>query len=513
MVKLQIPKSKAETKTKRIIVDEDSDSSGVVRINTKSKNINKSSDSSDDHLFKTKITENKNKAHLGEEKQKKKINEVRIITKNKKDEASSGDEVEKSDENTKKMNDIENDKKNILTKKKKKKSEKNENQNLKNSQEMISRSKKNVNDGSEEIIITGNLEKPLSQKENIDDEEKLVKKNIKKHEGKNKQYKDDSGEALVKGKKTQNIKIDSGLADNKKKNLKKELISSEHDSEKSLTKTKINKTKKLSDSEKLKNSSDPEEENIVVKTKDSKKKSENANKIDSVEVPQKRKVSDALILDQVVKQKISETESILISRETELFIGGLAYEATENDLKMLFSPFGEINNISIPTSNGMSKGIAFISFTTTEAATSALSMNGSEFMGRALRVNLSSNKPDRKPGFSSENSCTLFVGNLSYGITEDSVREFFSGCGTIKDIRFALTPEGKQKGFAHVEFTDKESANQGLKLMGKALNGRSVKIDIASEIPSSHIGLGRKIHKPRFNTTIQTQSKGKKIKL
>ena len=114
MVKLQIPKSKAETKTKRIIVDEDSDSSGVVRINTKSKNINKSSDSSDDHLFKTKITENKNKAHLGEEKQKKKINEVRIITKNKKDEASSGDEVEKSDENTKKMNDIENDKKNIF---------------------------------------------------------------------------------------------------------------------------------------------------------------------------------------------------------------------------------------------------------------------------------------------------------------------------------------------------------------------------------------------------------------
>ena len=130
----------------------------------------------------------------------------------------------------------------------------------------------------------------------------------------------------------------------------------------------------------------------------------------------------------------------------------------------------------------MSKGIAFISFTTTEAAASALSMNSSEFMGRTLRVNLSSNKPNRKPGFSSEDLYTLFVRNLSFDVTEGSLREFFSGCENIKDIHISTTPYGESKGIGFVKFTDKESANKGLKLTNNILSGRPVKIELLSNL-------------------------------
>jgi RNA recognition motif-containing protein len=38
---------------------------------------------------------------------------------------------------------------------------------------------------------------------------------------------------------------------------------------------------------------------------------------------------------------------------------------------------------------------------------------------------------------------TVFVGNLNFSTTEDSLRDFFETCGGIRDVRISLKPDGK----------------------------------------------------------------------
>ena len=63
-------------------------------------------------------------------------------------------------------------------------------------------------------------------------------------------------------------------------------------------------------------------------------------------------------------------------------------------------------------------------------------------------------------------SDTLFVGNLGFNTTEDSLGGFFSQCGDVKQVRIALSEDGRSRGFGHVEFFSAESAKKALELAG-----------------------------------------------
>ena len=74
--------------------------------------------------------------------------------------------------------------------------------------------------------------------------------------------------------------------------------------------------------------------------------------------------------------------------QTRLFVGNLSYKAKEEDLKNLFSKYGNIQSVSVISDRytGQSKGFAFVEMATIEEAQKALEMNGNEFMGRNLTV-------------------------------------------------------------------------------------------------------------------------------
>ncbi|KAG7398831.1 Eukaryotic translation initiation factor 4B [Phytophthora boehmeriae] len=72
----------------------------------------------------------------------------------------------------------------------------------------------------------------------------------------------------------------------------------------------------------------------------------------------------------------------------------------------------------------------------------------------------------------------LYVGNLSFRLTEDDVADFIGPEG-IKDIRFPRDYDNRPKGFAYVEFVDKEYLVRALDLDGRDFDGRRVKMDVA----------------------------------
>ena len=74
----------------------------------------------------------------------------------------------------------------------------------------------------------------------------------------------------------------------------------------------------------------------------------------------------------------------------------------------------------------------------------------------------------------------IFVGNLPLKITEGDLKKFFDKCGKIHEIRIAKTPQGFSKGYSHVEFELTSSVRNAVKLNGKELNGRPLKVDVSN---------------------------------
>lgn len=73
----------------------------------------------------------------------------------------------------------------------------------------------------------------------------------------------------------------------------------------------------------------------------------------------------------------------------------------------------------------------------------------------------------------------IYIGNLSWDVTENDLRKLFADC-TVASIRFGEDKEtGEFKGYAHVDFADNLSLNTALKLDQTIVCGRPVRISCA----------------------------------
>jgi len=83
----------------------------------------------------------------------------------------------------------------------------------------------------------------------------------------------------------------------------------------------------------------------------------------------------------------------------KMYVGNIPYNATEEDLRELFSPYGEIVSLKIiqDQDTGRSKGFGFIEMAEEKDARKAIEeLNGKDFMEKTLKV--SEAKPQQKQG-------------------------------------------------------------------------------------------------------------------
>ncbi len=74
----------------------------------------------------------------------------------------------------------------------------------------------------------------------------------------------------------------------------------------------------------------------------------------------------------------------------KIYVGGLAYGATEDDLREAFSAYGNVKEAIVIKDKvtGQSKGFGFVDMPEQAEAESAIAaMNGAQILGRAIRVN------------------------------------------------------------------------------------------------------------------------------
>ncbi len=75
----------------------------------------------------------------------------------------------------------------------------------------------------------------------------------------------------------------------------------------------------------------------------------------------------------------------------------------------------------------------------------------------------------------------LYVGNLPYSATEQSLREAFAASGTVDTVSLITDRDsGQSKGFAFVEMSSDSEAQAATQAMnGKTLDGRQIKVNEA----------------------------------
>ena len=108
---------------------------------------------------------------------------------------------------------------------------------------------------------------------------------------------------------------------------------------------------------------------------------------------------------------------------------------------------------------GRPSGFGFLTFKAAAAVAKAVAMDGQELQGRWIKVKeADGTEKNKAPGRFGEQrprpaGCvSLFMGNLSWEVSEDEIRGLFADCGEVTQVRFATDREtGDFKGFGHVQ--------------------------------------------------------------
>ena len=77
----------------------------------------------------------------------------------------------------------------------------------------------------------------------------------------------------------------------------------------------------------------------------------------------------------------------------------------------------------------------------------------------------------------------LFVGNLSFGTSQQVIEEAFAAAGEVREVALPTDREsGRPRGFAFVTMADDQAAQNAInQLNGTELDGRQIRVDIAQE--------------------------------
>ncbi|KAJ5192696.1 hypothetical protein N7449_008838 [Penicillium cf. viridicatum] len=188
----------------------------------------------------------------------------------------------------------------------------------------------------------------------------------------------------------------------------------------------------------------------------------------------------------------------------EIYVANISWDASEKDVKELFSKFGEIEKVLIERKvTGVSKGFGFVTFATKDAAKKAVAMNEQVFRSRPLRVEIASTDTRRGnqvvisrvaahpadhgvPGFEvpvgDHAQRTLALMNVPDTVNQARIRALVESYGRLVAIN--LRPEHQG---AIVEFVDIQSAGKAtLALEGKEITpGRPLHIGTVREMLNS----------------------------
>lgn len=209
-----------------------------------------------------------------------------------------------------------------------------------------------------------------------------------------------------------------------------------------------------------------------------------------------------------------EEEDIKNTNNKTIFVSGIPYTSTQDEIITLFKTFGEITEVKVPKyqDSNKNRGYAHITFKKNKSVKNAVNESNKIYIdNRYLTIEASKGEQikERKIDISNDvpiNCKTIIIKNLPYNTKEEDLGHKFKPCGSIKSIRLVYNSAYNHfKGFGFIDFESTEAVKNALYLNGKDFNGRNMIVDYEENKP-------RKGYKFRNDTHSKFNKDYKKMK-
>lgn len=169
-----------------------------------------------------------------------------------------------------------------------------------------------------------------------------------------------------------------------------------------------------------------------------------------------------------------------------VYVGNLSWETDSDTLESFFTGLSVTNAEVQYYGNGTrSKGWGLVSFSDASDVKSAIDkFNDVEMGGRKLivREDRGATPAPTKTDIDTKEEdgpvLKVFVGNLSWDTTADTLEKSFSACGKIEEVDLKCRADGRSKGWAVVTFATVGGAQNAVdKLDGGDVDGRAIRVE------------------------------------
>ncbi|KAL5280983.1 DAZAP1 family protein [Megaselia abdita] len=176
----------------------------------------------------------------------------------------------------------------------------------------------------------------------------------------------------------------------------------------------------------------------------------------------------------IKKENIASMEE---DERGKLFVGGLSWETTQENLSRYFCRFGEIIDCVVMKNNetGRSRGFGFVTFSEPLNVNTVL-QNGPHMLdGRTIDPKPCNPRTLQKP--KKGGGYKVFLGGLPSNVTETDLRSFFGHYGKVTEVVIMYDQEKKKsRGFGFLSFEEEKSVEHVTNERYINLNGKQVEI-------------------------------------
>ena len=84
---------------------------------------------------------------------------------------------------------------------------------------------------------------------------------------------------------------------------------------------------------------------------------------------------------------------------TSIYVGNLPFSASEDEVRAMFSPYGNVESVKLITDRetGRPRGFGFVEMAPSDANNAIQALNGTDMGGRPLRINQAQERQERGP--------------------------------------------------------------------------------------------------------------------
>ncbi|RWS31378.1 RNA-binding protein squid-like protein [Leptotrombidium deliense] len=166
-----------------------------------------------------------------------------------------------------------------------------------------------------------------------------------------------------------------------------------------------------------------------------------------------------------------------IQKAMKLFLGGLSWDTTEDDIRSYFNTYGTVLDVSIKYDavTGNPRGFGFITFGEDDAIDKVLTAGQHTLKNKVIDPKRAKSRPICKK---------IFVGGVDANVSEDEIKKYFSKYGKVEGIELPFDRQrGRRREFCFIIFDTEESADAACKEPKQTIGGRECDIKKAQPQP------------------------------